>query len=238
VARRSRRDLGFWTKRKIRGIIGVVLIAWVAIAFEVPATTYGSWLGTKQVAIDGTYTLHIPGIPPVKYSADINYTVDGDFSVGTDNPILMKALVYDANRSDFGSLFGGIGLLNQEVQFVSGGVPVVLKLQPTGQGSWKASGTVAFSKQVNFTGPVLSPLPGIISTTSNSTAIASAVTSQVKAYNYPFPELRPQSFTDALSFNESLLRYGVAGSAIILVLLLPVFDAVLLPKKGREGSDE
>ncbi len=236
MARRARRKTGFWTKRKIRGVIGVGLVVWVAIAFGIPTTTFGSLFGTKEVAIDGTYALHIPGIPPVKYSADINYTVVGDFSVGTDNPIYVDAVVHDANRSDFGSLFGGIGLLNQEVQFVSGGVPVVLKFQPSGQGSWKADGTVAFSKQINFTGPVLSPLPGVISTTSNSTAIASAVTSQVKAYGYPFPKLQPQSYTDALSFNESLVRYALAGSALLLVALLPAFDAVLLGRNDQEGQ--
>ncbi|HVC27525.1 MAG TPA: hypothetical protein VND40_05135 [Nitrososphaerales archaeon] len=216
------------------------MIVWVAIAFSIPATTYGSWLGlgTKRVAIDGTYTLRIPGIPPVKYSANINYTVAGDFSVGLDNPIYMKAFVYGANRSDFGNLFGGIGLLNQEVQFVSGGVPVVPHFQPSGNGSWTAEGMVAFSKQINFTGPVLSPLPGVLSTNASSLDVGAVVTSQVKAYNYPFPTLQPQSYTDTLSRNESLLRFGVAGSALILVLLVPVFDRILLPKKGQESSYE
>ncbi len=237
MARRARRRTGFWTKRKARGIVGAGIVVWVAVAFAVPTTAFGSLFGMKRVAIDGTYTLHIPGIPAVKYSADINYTVVGDFSVGTNNPIYVTALIHDANRSDFGSLFGGIGLLNQEVRFVSGGVPVVLKLQPAGQGSWKADGTLAFSKQINFTGPVLSPLPGVISTTSNSTAIASAVTSQVEAYAYPFPRLQPQSYADSLSLNESLVRLGLAGSALVLVLLLPAFDGVILGRSDQDGSD-
>jgi hypothetical protein len=50
--------------------------------------------------------------------------------------------------------------------------------------------------------------------------------------------LQPQSYTDTLSNNESELRYGAMGSAIILLLLIPVLDKILLPEKNREDSQE
>jgi hypothetical protein len=117
VARKRlpRRQKSLETRRRILGLVGVGVIIWIIAAYEIPLTTYGSWLGTRKMTIDGTYALHIPGLPPVKYSADIDYSVDGDFSVGTGNPIYMKATVFDANRSDFGTLFEGIELLFQTV---------------------------------------------------------------------------------------------------------------------------
>jgi len=233
VARRSRRQNPFWTKGKVRGIVAVGLVLWIVLALEIPATTYGSLFGTKRVTIDGTYTLHIPGLPPVKYSADINYTSDGDFSAGTENPIHMRALVYGANRSDFGDVYGGIGLLFQAVQVGSAGEGTVPQFQPAGQGSWTAEGMVDFYQPVNFTGPVLSPLPGALPKNASMGNLVAEVTSQVEAYNYSFPELQPQSYTNTLSTEESILGYGVAGSAVILVFLLPVFDGLLLRKEGQ-----
>ena len=231
MARRARRQKGFWTKRKIRGVVVVALVLWIVVALEVPASTYNSSFGTKRLTIDGTYTLHIPSLPAVKYSADINYTTVGDFSVGRGNPIHMSALVYGANTSDFTNIFGGIGLLFQEVQVGSTGTGAVPQFQPAGQGSWTADGIVEFAQQVNFTGPVLSPVPGAVPANASSTDIITQVTNQVKAYNYSFPELQPQSYTNGLNAEESILRYGAAGSAIILVFLLPVFDGALLPKR-------
>ncbi|MDA4116012.1 MAG: hypothetical protein OK442_05610 [Thaumarchaeota archaeon] len=234
MARRSRRQKPFWTKRTIRGIVAAGLVLWIVLALSVPATTYDSLFGTKRVTIDGTYVLHIPGLPPVEYSADINYSATGDFSAGAGNPIHMSALIYDANRSDFGNVYGGIGLLFQAVQLGTNGQGIVPQLRPAGLGNWTAGGTISFYQPVNFTGPVLSPLPGALPANSNSSSLVNQVTSEVKAYNYSFPALRPQSYTDALSDEESILRYGVAGSAIVLVFLLPVFDGVLLPKRIEE----
>jgi hypothetical protein len=237
VARRTRRQKPFWTKRKVRGVVGVGLVVWIVLALQVPATTYDSVFGTKRLTIDGTYTLHVPGLPPVAYSADINYTTTGDFSVGTGNPIHMAALVYGANRSDFASLFQGIGLLFQEVQVGSTGTGAVPQFQPAGQGRWTADGNVDFHQMINFTGPVLSPVPGTVPSNASLANVILQVTSQVKAYNYSFPTLQPQSYTNTLVDEEAIVRYGAAGSAIILVFLLPVFDAVLLPK-SQEVSGE
>jgi hypothetical protein len=238
VARHSRRQKPFWTKRKIRGIVAVGFVVWVVLALDIPPTTYNFLFGTKRMTIDGTYALHIPGLPPVEYSADINYTTNGDFSVGTGNPIRMNALVYDANRSDFGEVYGGIGLLYQSVEVSVNGASIVPQFQPAGQGSWTADGIIDFYQPVNFTGPVLSPLPGALPKNANMTDIVSEVTSQVQAYNYSFPKLQPQSYTNTLSIEKSGLVYGVAGSAVILVLLLPVFDGALLRREGQENSAE
>ncbi|MDA4132222.1 MAG: hypothetical protein OK454_03740, partial [Thaumarchaeota archaeon] len=232
VARRTRRAKDFWTKRKVRGLVGVVFVLWVVIAYEIPVTTYGQWLGTNKLTTSGTYTLHIPGLPAVKYSAIIDYSVTGDFSVGMGNPIYMRALVYDANRSDFRELFAGIGLLFQALPIGPGGVAQPPFFQPAGQGNWTASGMVAFSQQINYTGPVLNPAN--LPKNASSADIISAVNSQVKAYDYAFPQLRPQSYTNSLSGYESAFRYAAMGSAIVLVFLIPVFDKTLLPKKDEE----
>jgi hypothetical protein len=167
------------------------------------------------LTIDGTYTLHIPDYPPVEYSAVINYSVAGAFSIGVNNPIYMKALVYDANRSDFGDLFNGIGLAFQKVDFAngaSGSFAVLPRFHSAGQGRWMAEGEVIFAQQINFTGPVLVPTttPQKVSLTD----IASNVTSQVEAYDYPFPQLQPQSYTDTLYGNEADARYALMASAI------------------------
>jgi hypothetical protein len=82
MARRSRREKGFWTERKIRGLVAVGFVLWVVTAYEIPLTTYGLWLGTDRLTIDGTYTLHIPDYPPIEYSAVINYSVAGAFNLG------------------------------------------------------------------------------------------------------------------------------------------------------------
>jgi hypothetical protein len=229
VARRKRRAKDFWTKGKVRGLVGVGFVIWIVIAFEIPVTTYGQLLGTNKLTTSGTYTLHIPGLPAVKYSAIIDYSVTGDFSVGMSNPIYMKALVYDANRSDFRELFAGIGLLFQALPIGPGGIAQPPYFQPAGQGNWTASGMVAFSQQINYTGPVLNPAN--LPKNSSSADIISAVDSQVKAYDYAFPQLRPQSYTDGLSTDRSAVRYAAIGSAIILVFLIPVLDKLLLPKK-------
>jgi hypothetical protein len=238
VARKRlpRRQKGLETRRRILGLVGVGVIIWIVAAYEIPLTTYGSWLGTRKMAIDGTYALHIPGLPPVKYSADIDYSVDGDFSVGTGNPIYMKATVFDANRSDFGTLFEGIELLFQAVQFGSGGVAVLPYFHQDGSGVWTAQGSIVIDHQINFTGPVL--LPTNVPNNVSLTDVDSQIDSQVKAYNYTFPQLQPQSYTDTLSNNESVLRYGVMSSAIVLVLLIPVLDRNHSPRENREDSHE
>jgi hypothetical protein len=230
--RLTRRERGLRTRRKILGLVGVALIVWIVVAYEIPLTTYGSWLGTRKVTIDGVYALHIPGLPPVKYSANIDYSVAGDFSVGTANPIYMKAMVFDANRSDFGTLFEAIDLLFQTVQFGSGGVAALPRFHQGGPGNWTAEGKIVFDHQINFTGPAL--VPTTVPKNVSLTVIDSAIISQVKAYNYSFPQLQPQSYTDTLSKNESELRYGAMGLAIILLLLIPVLDRILLPEKSRE----
>lgn len=234
--RLTRRQKGLETRRKILGLVGAGFIVWIIVTYEIPLTTYGSLLGTRRVTIDGTYTLHIPGLPPVKYSADIGYSVDGNFSVGTGNPILMKATVHDVNRSDFGTLFEGIDLLFQTVPFGSGGHAVLPYFHQAGSGTWTAEGQVAFDHQINYTGPVL--LPTSVPNNISLTSIDSAIFSQVKAYNYSFPQLQPQSYTNALSNDESLLRYGAMGSAVVLVLLVPVLSGMLLPAKEQEEPRE
>jgi hypothetical protein len=226
---------GLDTRRRILGLVGVGVIIWIIVAYEVPLPAYGSWLGTRKITIDGTYALHIPGLPPVKYSADIDYSVDGEFSVGTGNPIYMKATVFDVNTSDFGTLFEGIELLFQMVQLGGSGTTTVLPyFHQDGSGVWTAEGNVVIDQQINYTGPVL--LPTTVPTNVSLTDIDAAIDSQVKAYNYSFPQLQPQSYTDALSNNESVLRYGAMGSAIILVLLVPVLDRIFLSEKDREDS--
>jgi hypothetical protein len=234
VARKRlpRRQRGLQTRRKILGLVGVGIILWIIVAYDIPLTTYGSVLGTRKLTMDGTYTLHIPGLPPVKYSADIGYSVVGDFSVGTGNPIYMKATVFDANRSDFGTLFEAIDLLFQTVQFGSGGIAALPRFHQGGPGIWTAEGKIVFDNQINFTGPVL--IPTIVPKNVSLANIDAEIVNQVKAYNYSFPQLQPQSYTDTLSNNESELRYGVMGSAIILVLLIPVLDRILLPEENRE----
>lgn|GEM_PF-6345897 len=232
--RLTRRQKGLETRRKILGLVGVGFIVWIIVAYEIPLTTYGSLFGTRKVTIDGVYTLHILGLPPVKYSADIGYSVDGDFSVGTGNPIYMKATVYDVNRSDFGTLFEGIDLLFQTVPFGSGGHALLPYFHQTGTGTWTAEGQVAFDNQINYTGPVL--LPTTVPNNVSLTNIDSEIVSQVKAYNYSFPQLQPLSYTSTLSNNESALRYGAMGSAIVLVLLIPVLAGVLLPAKKPEDT--
>lgn len=234
--RLTRRQKGLDTRRKVLGLVGVGFIVWILVAYEIPLTTFGSLLGTRNVTIDGVYTLHIPGLPPVKYSADISYAVDGDFSVGTGNPIYMRANIHDVNRSNFGSLFEGIDLLFQTVPFGSGGRVVLPHFHQTGSGTWRAEGQVAFDHQINYTGPVLLPLT--VPNNVSLTTIDSEIISQVKAYNYSFPQLQPQSYTNALSNNESALRYGAMGSAVVLVLLIPVLGAILLPAKKPENASE
>jgi hypothetical protein len=236
VARRARRDKGFWTKGRIRGAVAVGLIVWIIIAYEIPLTTFDFRVGKVGDTTSGTYALHIPGIPPVKYSATIDYTVAGNFSVGVGNPIYMKATVYDVNRSDFGSLFEGIDLLFQKVQFGSGGTALLPYFHPAGPGVWTATGEVVFDHPINYTGPVL--LPTTVPSNVSLTAVDNAIINQVKAYNYSFPQLQPQSYTNMLSSNESEIRYGLMGSGIILVLLIPVFDRIALPKKDEKDSDK
>jgi len=238
VARKrlTRRQKGLETRRKILGLVGVGFILWIIVAYEIPLTTYGSLLGTRKVTIDGIYTLHIPGLPPVKYSADIGYSVDGDFSVGTGNPIYMKATVYDANLSDFGTLFEAVDLLFQTVQFGSGGVAALPYLHESGPGNWTAEGQIVFDHQINYTGPVL--IPTTVPKNVTLADIDSEIVNQVKTYNYSFPQLQPQSYTDALSNTESVLKYGAMGSAVILLLLVPVLDGILLGEKNREDSHE
>lgn len=236
MAKRYRREKGFWSKGRIRWLVGVGFVLWIIIASEIPATTYGSWLGKRGISTTGTYALHIPGIPPVEYSATIDYTVAGDFSVGIGNPIYMTAIVYNVNRSDFGTFFNGIDLLFQQVPFGSGGHSLLPYFRQSGVGTWTAEGNVAFAAPINFTGPVL--LPITVPNSSNLTLIDSEIISQVRAYNYPFPQLQPQSYTDTLSNNEAALRYAAMGSAVLLVLLLPVFDGLILREKRQKSPDE
>ncbi len=242
MARRTRRGKSyrvFWTKPRVRWAVVFGFIVWVAAALSVPPTTYGQLLGMQQVKTSGTYSLGITGLPAVKYSANISYSADGLFSVGAGNPISMHAVVYDVNVSDFTSYFNGVGLLYQDVPIAMGGggsVALFPQFHSAGLGKWAVDAKVVFAKPINFTGPVLSLVnpPANVS----SARINDEVTSQVKAYAYPFPPLQPQSYTDQLAAKESYLRYGAAASALVLVLLLPVFYRRLLPSEGREGSEK
>ncbi len=240
MARRTRRGKSykvFWSKSRIRRVVGSGVVLWIIVALTIPQTTYGTLLGTEKLTTSGTYALHVPGVPPVEYSATISYSVVGAFSVGAGNPIHMSALVYDVNRSDFSSLFSGIGLLYQDVPIANvAGSPVALlpTFHPAGDARWTSDATIVFAHPINFTGPLLA----VANPPENASAstINSAVTSQVKAYNYPFPTLKPQSFTNQLSSKESALKYGATGSAVVLILLLPLFYRLLLPREGKEEN--
>jgi hypothetical protein len=239
VARRTRRGRSykvFWTISRVRRAVAVGFVVWIVVAFAIPLPTYGKLLGTEKLATSGTYTLDITGLPPVRYSANISYSAVGAFSVGAGNPIFMKATVYDVNRSDFTAYFNGIGLLYQDVPvaYVAGSSVVLLPhLRPAGSGRWTIDASVVFAKQINFTGPVLA----LVSSPANVSAseINSEVTRQVKAYSYPFPTLQPQSYTNQLVAQESGLKYAAMASAVVLILLLPVFYRVLLPREAQEG---
>lgn len=241
MARRTRRGKShrdFWTKSRIRRVVAVAVVAWMAVAVGVPLTTYGSLLGTEKLTTSGTYTLAISGLPPVNYSAVFSYSTDGAFSVGAANPIYMTAHVYNVNVSNFANMFTGIGLLYQDIpiEVVNGKSMAVFPVfHPAGQGSWDVQGKVVFAHQINFTGPVLA----IANPPKNVSAsvINSEVNSQVNAYNYPFPALRPQSYTNQLSAKEWDLRYAAIASSLLLVLLLPAFYRALLPPERREGPD-
>lgn len=220
-------------RRLVKVALSAGFVAWVVIAFSVPLTTYGAVLGTQRYSTVGTYTLHVPGIAPVRYSASIDYSSVGSFSVGTGNPISMKATVYDANASDFGSLFEAIDLLYQVVPLSSNGTAALPYLHQTSPGTWTARGEVEFNAPINFTGPELVPttIPG----NSSLSRIDSQIISQVKAYNYPFPQLRPQSYTNLLSAEEWGIRVAAMAFAVILLLLIPVLDRRLRPTRAEEG---
>jgi hypothetical protein len=152
-----------------------------------------------------------------------------------NNPIYMKALVYDANRSDFGDLFNGIGLAFQKVNFAngaSGSFAVLPRFHSAGQGRWMAEGEVIFAQQINFTGPVL--VPTTTPQNASLTDIASNVTSQVEACDYPFPQLQPQLYTGTLHGGEADARYVLMASAILILFLIPIFDRVLLVRDEKE----
>ena len=240
MARRTRRGRsyrGFWSKPRIRWLVGLGCIVWVIAALSVSLTAYGSLLGTRQFATTGTYTLAVAGLPAVKYSANLSYSADGAFSVGAANPIEMKALVYNANITDLADFYNGIGLLYQDVPVANvAGNPVAIlpHFHPAGPGEWALDAPIVFAQPINFTGPVLS----LVSPPTGSAAAAlnSEVTSQVQAYGYPFPALQTQSYTNQLHGTELELRYAAAASTLVLVLLLPLFYRLLLPKDDLEGQ--
>lgn len=238
MARRRRRESGtqFSIRRYVKLALLVGFVAWVAIAYSVPLSTYGSLLGVQRYSSVGTYTLHIPGIAPVRYSAAIDYSTTGSFSVGTENPIHMEATVYDVNSSDFGSLFEAIDLLYQAVPIGSNGSALLPYLRAAGPGNWTAHGLVEFGKPINFTGPEL--VPTTLPANSSLVTVDSSIISQVKAYNYPFPQLRSQSYTDSLVSTEWAIRLAATGSAVLLLLLIPVFDRMILPERDRKAMPD
>lgn len=234
MARRRRRETagGTATKRVIRGVIVVVFIVWLSLAFEEPLTTYGSVLGTQRYSTVGTYTLHVPGLEPVQYSAAMDYSVVGAFSVGAGNPISMKATVYDVNVTDFGSVFQAIDLLYQKVGFAADGSALLPYLHQSAPGNWTAVGSVVFVEPINFTGPEL--VPTTLPTNSSIKNVDSQIIAQVQAYNYSFPQLRPQSYTNTLLAIEWGLRLAAMASSAVLLLLIPVLDEALVGERSRE----
>jgi hypothetical protein len=238
VARRRRSGFRrhFWDKDRIRLVVCLGFIAWVLLAFATPLTTFGSLLGSEEYSTVGTYTLHIPGISPVKYSASIGYSVAGGFSVGRGNPIHMRATVYDVNRSDFGSIFEALDLLYQVAPVDAQGNVLLPYLHPSGPGEWVAEGDIFFGAPVNFTGPEL--VPTALPRNSSLSDIDTQIVSQVKAYNYSFPQLKPQSYTDSLTSTEYALRYLMMGSGLLLFLLVPALDRALLSGQSDPSPDD
>ncbi|MDG7020442.1 MAG: hypothetical protein JRN23_00760 [Nitrososphaerota archaeon] len=236
MARRRRRETagGTATKRAIRVLIVVAFLAWLVLAFEQPLAWYGSVAGTQTYSTVGTYTLDVPGLTPVRYSAAINYSVLGAFSVGTGNPISMKATVYDVNVTDFGSVFQAIDLLYQKVDFNSAGAAELPYFHQSGPGTWTAQGSVAFAAPINFTGPEL--VPTTLPKNASITTIDAQIISQVGAYNYSFPHLKSQSYTDTLVAVEWVLRLGAMALGGVVLLLIPVLDRILVEDKSHSHS--
>lgn len=239
MARRRRRETsgGTTTKRAIRLIVLIAFIVWLALAFEEPLTTYGSVVfGTQRYSTVGTYTLHVPGLEPVEYSAAIEYSAVGAFSVGAGNPISMKATVYDVNVTDFGSVFQAIDLLYQQVGFASGGSAMLPYIHQTAPGNWTAEGSVVFAKPINFTGPEL--VPTSLPTNSSIKNVDSQIVAQVQAYNYTFPQLRPQSYTNTLVDTEWGLRLVAMASGAALLVLIPLLDRALVGDRSRDHTPD
>jgi hypothetical protein len=225
---------GFWTRRTTASIVIVATLLWFVIAWETPPDVYGRTIWPSEEFVSGIYNYTAPQQPAVTYHANFTFSAVMDFSVGTDNPILFKALIYDAIPANFSEYYVGM-VFGYEVLQARGNVPtlpIAQHFKSEGNGVWEVNGMMSFDQKINFTGPVLVPA-GLLEggdSAINWTALYASVSGQVKTYNFPLM-LQPQSFTSQLPTYEANAKLLVSLASIGLPVIYGVLVRVTSNKE-------
>lgn len=234
----------FWNKRRVRLVVGLAIVIWMIIAYQITPYSYGRFLWPSEEIINLTNAKESTAeAPPITYNATITLTTVSDYSVGVTNPIHAVVTVYDVNRTDFANFYYAVifeysGFALNSV--VTQPPPIANNIglfSQIGNGVWKAETDIVFFHDwINFTGPILVP-SYYAGRVINGTTMNQQMAPQIKALGISI-KLQPQSFTDQLFVNETDIKYGAVGSAISLVLLLPIFDGIAIRKKKAQDKPE
>ncbi|MGA8856268.1 MAG: hypothetical protein WB643_03770 [Candidatus Bathyarchaeia archaeon] len=230
----------FWNKRRVRALVGLGVILWVAITYSISPYSYGRFLWPYgQVIYLRNVTENVAEAPPIKYSTNITLTTVSDYSVGVQNPIHAVVIVYDVNRTDFGNFYYAVVF---EYSGFSWNVPPTsLPPQATNvgllsqleNGVWKTETDIVFFHEwINFTGPILVPTY-YAGRTVSGLIMNQQMAPQIKALNISIT-LQPQSFSDQLLMHETDAKYGAMGSSISLVFLSTIFEGIAISKKEQK----
>ena len=210
-------------------IVLAATLVWAIAAYDTPLGWYGQTFlpVARYGCVGGTYTLHEPNEPPVRYRANFTFTGIGALSYGAN--IHFVAEVYDVNVSQFTDHFIGILFANSVLPFTgppdSSATNTLFALfQPQGNGAWEAIGDMGFVAPLNFTGPVLIP-----QWTTNGTFAPSEfvypVSSQVMKYNFVLP-LQSQDVTNNLVSQLTTFRFELTLASLGLPAVFGLIVAV------------
>lgn len=232
----------FWSKRRVRLVVGLAILVWIFIIYQISPYSYGRFLWPYEEIINLTnVTENTAKAPPITYSATIVLTTVSDYSVGVANPIHAVVTVHNVNRTDFGAFYYAIIFeysgfaLNSAITQPPPIANNIGLLSQIGNGVWKAETDIVFFHDwINFTGPIIIP-SYYAGRVIDGATMNELMAPQIKALGISIT-LQPQSFTDQLFVNETDAKYGIMGSAVSLVFLLPIFEGVVISKKKAEDK--
>lgn len=215
-----------WTRRKI-GMI--VLVSFVIAFLTISLLPVSFFIEIPQLRTTqaGTVYSHLfPEAPPVSYRFEAVFTATGIFSV--NNPVHVKVTVKQVNVTNFLEYWCGVTLTHayQYPTVYHEGFPmnsVIINVRDNGDGTysgekeivWLEEGPTYLTEVIN--NPIGRYIPETM--TENSTSVLT---------------ISSAADTLTLHFTQNTARLTWQIGSFSIIVLQPVFEAILLKKKPKE----
>lgn len=215
-----------WTKRKIGTIVLIAFVTVFLIISLLPESLFVNVPQLRLTRAGKVYSSHIyPNTPPISYRFELTFTATGTFSV--NNPVHVKVILKNMNISNFLDYFCGVTFTNAYTypieyheDFPMNSVIIYLKNNGdgtySGQGDvvWLVEGSTYISEVIN--NPLGHTVPISMYENASSVLTISSV-----------------SDTLTLHFTASTARLAWQIGSFSIIVLQPVFEAILLKDKKQ-----